>query len=59
MNTRAEEEFTEADREEIDEFLQAILTTDVCRYLEHFLIRKGWSQKLTHHDIHLRHPLDT
>ena len=48
VNTRVEEKFSEADRDEIDEFLEAILSTDVCRYLGHFLIRKGWSQKLIH-----------
>ncbi len=35
------EELLYGEKTEIDGFLDVILTTDVCRYLQDFLIRKG------------------
>ena len=39
--TRMEEESSFSKTTEIDSFLDAIIRTDVCRYLEDFLMRKG------------------
>ena len=41
MNARRPDEYTLGEKAEIDGFLDAILRTDVVRYLEDFLMRKG------------------
>ncbi len=42
--TRTPDEYTMGEKAEIDGFLDAILPTDVVRYLEDFLVRKGGFQ---------------
>ncbi len=49
--TRMEDEQSFSKTTEIDIFLDAIIRTDVCRYLEDFLMRKGNTTFCTHKKV--------